>query len=248
MMKLLLGGSAAAAFIAIVPAVAQPAPPAGVAQGTTAVASVPAVPRIQSHVFRMPMKTETRDEVVAHVRDMFAKLDTNKDGFVTRAEADAAHQAMAGEIHQNFAKHFADGGMPHPDRGAMFDKLDTNKDGSISRQEFMSARPNVREQRVFVMRDGEGPVDVDGASGQPHGKVMRMHDFSSRMHGMGMRMHGKMFESADGNRDGKVSLQEMTDAALRHFDSADANHDGKLTPDERMQMHERWKDKPKRPA
>ena len=241
MMKLLLVGSAAAALVAIVPAVAQPAPPPGVAQGTTAVAPVPAVPRIETQVFRMPMKTETRDEAVAHVREMFAKLDTNKDGFVTRAEADAAQQAMAGEIHQKFARHFADGGMPHPDRGAMFDKLDTNKDGSISRQEFMSAKPDVREQHVFVMRDGEEPVEVDGGHGRPHGKV-------TRMHGMGMRMHGKMFESADGNRDGKVSLQEMTNAALQHFDSADANHDGKLTPDERMQMHQRWKDKPKRPA
>lgn len=248
MMKLLLGCSAAAGLVAIVPAVAQPAPPPGVAQGTTAVAPVPAVPRIQTHVSRMPMKTETRDEVVAHVRDMFERLDTNKDGFVTRAEADAAHQAMAGEIRQKFARHFADGGMPHPDRGAMFDKLDTNKDGSISRQEFMSAKPDVRERHMFVMRDGEGPVAVDGRPGQPHGKVMRMHDFGSRMHGIGMRMHGKMFESADGNRDGKVSLQEMTNAALQHFDRADANHDGKLTPDERMQMHQRRKDKPKRPA
>jgi Ca2+-binding EF-hand superfamily protein len=196
----------------------------------------------------MPMKTETRDEVVARVRDMFARLDTNKDGFVTSAEADAAHKAMAGEMRQKFTRHFADGGMPRPDRGAMFDRLDTNKDGSISRQEFMSARPDVRERHMFVMRDGEGPVEVDGGPGQPHGKVMRMHDFGSRMRGMGMRIHGKMFESADANRDGRVSLQEATNLALQHFDSMDANHDGKLTPDERMQMHQRWKDKPKRPA
>jgi len=46
-----------------------------------------------------------------------------------------------------------------------------------------------------------------------------------------------MFERADANHDGRVSLQEMTAAALQHFDAADANHDGKLTPDERMRMH-----------
>ena len=244
MMKLLLGGAAAAAFVAIVPAVAQPAPPPppGVAQGTSPAAPVPAVPRIETRVFRMPMQTETRDDVVAHVREMFAKLDTNKDGFVTREEADAAHQATAGEMREKFAKHLAEGGMPHPDRGAMFDKLDTNKDGSISREEFMSAKPDVHEQRVFVMRDGDGPgpVDIEGGPGQPHVKIMRMD--------MGMGMHGRMFESADANHDGKVSLQEMTDAALKHFDMADANHDGKLTPDERMQMHQRWKEKGKQPA
>jgi len=188
----------------------------------------------------MPMKTETRDDVVAHVREMFAKLDTNKDGFVTREEADAAHQAMAGEMREKFAKHFADGGMPHPDRGAMFDKLDTNKDGSISRQEFMSAKPDVREH-VFVMRNGEGPAEINSDPGHPGMRVMRLH-------AMDMGMHGRMFESADANHDGKVSLQEMTNAALQHFDSADANHDGKLSPDERMQMHHNWKDKAKQPA
>jgi len=188
----------------------------------------------------MPMKAETRDDVIAHVREMFLKLDTNKDGFVTREEADAMHQAMAGEMSEKFARHFADGGMPHADRGAMFDKLDTNKDGSISRQEFMSAKPDVHEKRVFVMRDGEGPVDIEGGPGKPHVKIMHMD--------MGMRMHGRMFESADANQDGKVSLQEMTNAALQHFDMADANHDGKLTPDERMKMHQHWKEKGKQPA
>ena len=240
MMKLLLGGAAAAVLVAIVPAVAQPAPPPppGVALGTAPIAPVPAVPRIQTQVFRMPMKAETRDDVVAHVRAMFAKLDTNKDGFVTREEADAMHQAMAGEMSEKFARHSAGGGMPHPDRGAMFDKLDKNKDGSISRQEFMSAKPDIHEQRVFVMRDGEGPVDIEGGPGKPHVKIMRMD----------MGMHGRMFESADANHDGKVSLQEMTNAALQHFDMADANHDGKLTPDERMQMHQHWKEKGKQPA
>jgi hypothetical protein len=50
-----------------------------------------------------------------------------------------------------------------------------------------------------------------------------------------------MLEAADVNRDGRLSLQEMTNAALRRFDRADANRDGKLTPDERMQMRQRIK-------
>jgi len=57
-----------------------------------------------------------------------------------------------------------------------------------------------------------------------------------------------MFESADANHDGKVSLQEMTDAALHHFDEADANHDGTLTPEERMQMHQHMKAEHAKPA
>jgi Ca2+-binding EF-hand superfamily protein len=238
MHTLLLGG-AAAAIIASAALAAQPAPPPppGVAQGTMA------APQIQTFVHRMPMKTETRDEVVAHVRDMFARLDSNKDGYVTREEADAAHKAMAGEFRDKFTKRFAAGDFPHPDRGAMFDKLDTNKDGSISRQEYMSAKPDVRQQRVFVMRDGEGPVEVGGEPGAPGVKVMRFH-----RSGFGMGMHKEMFDRADGNRDGRVSLQEMTNAALQHFDQADANHDGKLTPEERMQMHKEHRGERMQPA
>jgi hypothetical protein len=58
------------------------------------------------------------------------------------------------------------------------------------------------------------------------------------MHGMGMGFGGRLFEMADGNRDGRVSLAEAQAAALAHFDKADVNHDGRITPDERQQMHE----------
>jgi Ca2+-binding EF-hand superfamily protein len=240
MRNLLLGGAAAAAIVAIVPAVAQPAPPAppGVAEGTAP------GPRIETRIHRMPMKAETRNDVVAHVRDMFGKLDTNKDGYITKEEAEAAHHAMAGDMHEKFEKHMAEGDFPHPDRGAMFDKLDTNKDGSITRQEFMAAKSEVHERRVIVMRDGPGdgdqPVEVDGGPGEPHVKIIRRYDMGG--------MHGRMFEMADANHDGRVSLAEMTDAAVHHFDEADANHDGTLTPEERMQMHQRMKAEHAKPA
>ena len=238
MIKFLFAGAAAAVFAAA--AFAQPAPPTppGVAQGTTP-PPVPGVPqvRIETRMHRMPMMMpETRNEVVAHIREMFAKLDTNRDGFVTREEADSAHKNMGGEFREKFVERHDRPGMPHLDHKAMFDRLDTNHDGMISRQEF-DAHAQVREERRVVMMHG-GP---DGTPGMPPMPDMK------RFHDMGARMHGHMFEMADANHDGKVSLQEMTAAALRHFDMADANHDGRITPDERMQMHQRMKEM-KRPA
>ena len=223
MRSMLLGGAAAVAILAIAPAIAQPTPPA---------------PPVQAlHMDHRSMGPQTRNDVVSHMRGMFAKLDSNKDGYVTREEARALHKAMAGDMHGRFAKRLAGHDMPKFDRGEMFDKLDTNKDGAISRDEFVSAKPEFHERRVIVMRDSAG--GEPGASGE-HGMM--------RMHGMGMKMHGRMFESADANRDGKVSLQEMTNAALQHFDAADANHDGTLTPEERMQMHQRMKAEHAKPA
>lgn len=213
MYKLVLGGAAAAALLSTVPAAAQPVPPAA--------------PQVQTR--HVPMRVQTRDEVVQHVRGLFTRLDTNSDGFLTREEANAAKQAMAGDMRTRFAQRLQGGTGPGmPDRGAMFDRLDTNKDGMITRQEYVSAQPQVQERRMFLRREG----------GEP-GKM--------RMHGMG-GMHGKMFESADANRDGRVSLQEMTAEALQRFDSADANRDGKLTPEERMQMHRQRQAQRKQPA
>ena len=229
MHKLLIGGATAAmvasAAIAAQPA---PAPPPGVSQGTAP--AVRPAPHVRTFVHRQQMKTQTRDEVVAHASKMFARLDGNKDGYVTREEADARRHARAGKNRNVGARRMAGGDLPKRDRGAMFDKLDTNKDGSISRQEFVSAKRESRERRVVVMRDGQGPVEVGGAPGRPGMTVMRLH-----RSGMGLR--GRMFERADANRDGRVSLQEMTATAVQRFDEADANRDGKLTPEERTKMH-----------
>jgi len=223
MKKLLVGGALAAA-VAMAPAIAQVAPPAGVSQGTP-----PAAQPLRDRDTRVRVitnRTMTRDEVTTHVRDMFARLDTNKDGYITRQELDAMHDKMM-SMRGDIQKRLADRGV-FMDRGAAFDRLDTNHDGSISRQEFTAAQPQARTERVIVMRDGATP----GAPGEPRMK-MRMHGM-----GMGMGFGGRMFDKADANHDGRVSLAEAQAMALSHFDKADVNHDGKITPEERQQMRQ----------
>jgi hypothetical protein len=225
MNRLLIGGAAAALVVAIAPLVAQPAPPPppGVASGTAPAPIAPAAPRM--HMMMMSNKTITRDEVVSHIRDMFARLDTNRDGYLTREEVDAIRtkmMGMRGDVETRLAEH----GIQPRDRGAMFDRLDTNHDGSISRREYMAARPQVHERRVMVMREG-------GAPGEPGMKGMHAHGM-----GMGMHFGGRLFDMADSNKDGRVSLAEAQAAALAHFDRADLNHDGRITPEERQQAHQ----------
>jgi Ca2+-binding EF-hand superfamily protein len=168
----------------------------------------------------------TRAALAQHVQALFAKLDSNRDGSITKAEADAAKGKMHERMEQRI-EHRADrnGG----DRRAIFDRIDANRDGTISRAEFEAAP--TREERRIVIRDGNG---ADGGERGMHG----MHG----MRGGGMGgLHGALFEMADANRDGRVTLQEATAAAYRHFDSADANRDGQISPDERRQMHQRMR-------
>ena len=142
---------------------------------------------------------------------MFARLDANRDGFVTKAEADAAR----GQIRSQFAARTGE------KRGTAFDRIDANRDGSVSRQEWDS-RTAQRQQRVAA----------DGTKA-PRAGMRGMRG----MHGLA----GRMFEMADANRDGRVSLQEAQTAALQHFDIMDANRDGQVTPQERGQMRQQMR-------
>src|SRR5689334_2669062 len=107
-MKTILIG--AAVLLAGTPALAQAAPPAGVAQGTAPVTAAPAPHMEHVRIHMMSDKVMTRDEVVAHVRRMFQDLDANHDGFVTRDELDSIHQRMMG-MHEGMAKEMAERGI-----------------------------------------------------------------------------------------------------------------------------------------
>lgn len=200
MRKLFVGG---AVLLASAAAIAQVTP-----------STAPQAPR-----HPMAAKVQTRAEVQAKVAEHFAKVDTNRDGVITKAEADAAAQAFRGKWSER-AKDRRD------DRGdRMFERLDSNRDGAVSRAEWDAGQAQ-REQRIASHdRDGDGRRDGHMRGGK---------------HGMS-RLSGHMFEMADANKDGRVTLQEAQAAALRHFDMADANHDGQITPDERRQMHERMR-------
>ena len=180
-------------------------------------APAPVAPQVQNQAWHGRTSVHTRAEVAAHVRTMFDHLDNNRDGSITKAESEAAKAKMGMRMAGRMGQHGGGGGGAMPDRGAMFDRMDANRDGSISRDEFAQA----------PMRHGP-----DG------GGMMRQMHMKMGMRGMG-GMGGHMFEMADANRDGRVTLQEATNAALRHFDTADVNRDGQLTPDERMQMRQR---------
>ena len=238
MTRFLIGGAVTALAIATV-AVAQPAPPAppGVAPGTAPapmVAPVAPMAPVAPHV-RVMFNSDhdmTRAEVADHVAKMFTKLDANRDGFITKDEVEALHAKMTSAMGRagDVEKRLAERGVMMGDRATVFDRLDTNHDGNISRQEFMAGGPGVREERVMIMRDGPGGAGAPFPPIDGHPGMMRMH-----MHMGGMAMGGHLFEMADANHDGKVSLAEAQAAALAHFDKADLNHDGKITPDERAQ-------------
>jgi Ca2+-binding EF-hand superfamily protein len=194
MKKLLLTGAAAATGLIAMSAFAQvPAPAPAATQA-----------HMQGH-------SQNRAEVAQHVQAMFASLDSDRNGWLTKAEADAGKSEMRDRMGK------------HGDRRAdhTFEQLDTDRNGSISRAEFDTAHAK-RADRVAERRDRKGDHMAKGGMA-------------------GHMMGGRMFEMSDSNKDGRVSLQEATNAALQHFDMADANRDGQITREERTQMRQRMR-------
>ena len=165
---------------------------------------------------------KTRAEVQAKVAGHFKKADANGDGFVTKAEADAARATMKAKFAERREER----------RDERFAALDADKNGALSKEEF-SARPPRPEGK-----DGERRGMHRGHGGK-HG----MHHRG----GMGMGMGGQWFERADANKDGKVSLAEASTGALAMFDRVDTNKDGTISPEEhkaaRDAMRAKWQER-----
>ncbi|HEX6218286.1 MAG TPA: EF-hand domain-containing protein, partial [Sphingomicrobium sp.] len=148
----------------------------------------------------------------------------DRDGFVTKAEVDAARAQVKAKFAEGRAERIEHRKERHAmNREHMFERLDTNNDGSISRAEFDAAHA-ARAARVD--RNGDGLRD------------RRMAGMMGKMHRRMGHFGGQMFEMADANKDDRVSLQEAQDAAVRHFDTADANKDGRITREEMIQRHQ----------
>ena len=163
----------------------------------------------------------TRAQVQGHVAQMFARVDANHDGVITKAETDAAHQAMAAKRQGRQGDHaigkmgaMGAMGAMHHDPAAAFDRIDANHDGTISRAEFVAAHAK-REQKMGDMKEMRGMGGMGG------------------MRQMQGGMADRIFEKSDTNHDGRVTQAEAQAEAFAHFDMMDANHDGRVTPDER---------------
>ena len=168
----------------------------------------------------------TRSSVEAMVKEHFAKADANGDGYIDKAEADAAREKMMADM-----------------RDRHFKMMDTNGDGSISRAEFDA------ESKMMAM-NGDMPApppapNAPNAPPAPPPPPMMMHGGEMAMMGAHvaskMRHGGDVFERADANKDGRVSLAEALAMPLAHFDTVDTNKDGTISPEERKAAHDKMR-------
>lgn len=142
------------------------------------------------------MKAMTRAEMMQKVQDHFAKLDANKDGFVTREEMQAGRTAMRDQM----ADHIKDGAS------SMFDRMDTNHDGSISRTEFDNAHAAManhmggKRMGMHGMHGGMAERMFTTADSNKDGRVSQQEAAAAA---------AAHFDKIDANHDGTVTPDEM---------------------------------------
>ena len=163
MKQFLIGGAVAALAMASAAVAAQTAPPAGVAPGVAPAPMTPPTPGTP-HV-RVMFNSDhdmTRAEVADHVGKMFAKLDTNHDGNISRQEftagkpqvrteqvfvmrdgapgAPGAHPPMEGmDGMRMHMRHIGGMGMGGRFGGHLLEMADGNHDGRVSLAEAQAA-------------------------------------------------------------------------------------------------------------
>jgi Ca2+-binding EF-hand superfamily protein len=147
--------------------------------------------------------------------DHFAKLDTNKDGQLSKAELKAGRK-----------------GHKDHKRGAMaqrLKKLDKNGDGAWTKAEVAGTPLEKAFARIDADKNGK-ITRAELKAAHPHAK------------GRGGGKTGEKLRSLDKNGDGAWTKAELAGSPLaKHFDKIDGNKDGKITKAELASMHEQRK-------
>lgn len=143
---------------------------------------------------------KTRAEVQARVADHFKKADANGDGFVTKAEMDAARATMKEKSAERREER----------REQRFAKLDTDKDGTLSKAEY-SVRPERKDGDRKGMHRGHGKHGM--RHGGPMGGGMWFERADANKDGKVSLAEASagalaMFDRVDTNKDGTISPEE----------------------------------------
>ncbi len=130
----------------------------------------------------------SRAQVVGELTAAFGRVDTNKDGFISTAEAEAAQQRVGAETAAKIAK----------DVEAQFAQLDADHNGQLSIAEFKAGAP---KPRMLPGAEILKRLDTN------HDGKISSAEFQAERLGQ--------FDRLDTNHDGTISATEQQAAQVR---------------------------------
>lgn len=152
----------------------------------------------------------------ARVEARFAATDANRDGFIAQAEAQA--RAGAGAERREARE------QRRAKRAERLARLDTDRDGTIS----------AAERQAQLAARGLDQAEVQAKRAERRAlRAERRAERKEMRAGRTLRIGDKRFARLDADKDGRLSLAEVTARSAVRFQRLDANKDGALTREER---------------
>ncbi|MEW6313098.1 MAG: EF-hand domain-containing protein [Pseudomonadota bacterium] len=172
------------------------------------------------------------DTAIAFPRlaERFDEIDADKDGYLSRGEIRAWHQAThQGMGMKDEAMHKKDMKRMKQKAADRFKEADKNGDGVLSRDEAQ-AMPRIGKDFDAVDANQDGQVTRDEIRAHSKAQVQQRRDKMARM----QEEAAANFKQADKNGDGMLSKEEAQamPRVAQNFDAIDANKDGQATHDE----------------
>ena len=141
---------------------------------------------------------------------MFEKIDANGDGYIDRAEIQAARDARFAAADTNgdgalssdemkAARDDAQSRHGQGRKGVSFSDIDTDGDGTISQAEFDAAKSK-RAERVKDYRNKRGARMIERMDANGDGLIQKSE--------LGGGFADRMFERLDADKDGRISKAE----------------------------------------
>lgn len=189
------------------------------------------------------VQTMTRAEFIGGLQTRFSAIDTNRDGFLTVNEIQAAQQkelarSRAAELLKAEGK---------------FNRLDANHDGQVSKTEFLATAPPLQPRQTVQQIMDAFDSNKDGKISTQEYETRALANFnnSPNRHKVAQaqfvaNLHAQL-SVMDSNHDGylepneiageqqKALVRERADELQRfdaEFNRVDANHDGQISKSE----------------
>lgn len=166
----------------------------------------------------------TKEEMLAGVAARFEKADANKDGKITADEAKRPDKGMRGRWAKRAERRMGPGM-----HGRMRGNADADGDGAVTLAE---------QQAVAIRRFDMVDANKDGKIDQAERTSVREKMMAMRGPG-GPGGPGMRGMNADANGDGVITLEEQQALTKRRFDMIDTNKDGKIDQAERTAVREK---------
>ena len=148
--------------------------------------AVPAAPAVAQQQGAAPQSIKKSD-VIARTDAAFASDDTNKDGFLSASEIQAAQGRDLDNVRAQLAARVK----------AAFNQLDTNKDGQLSLQEFSASVPAIKVSDTPQQALQKLDTNKDGKISAAEFRAPKI----------------VAFDRADANKDGVLTMEEARRAA-----------------------------------